>query len=122
MMDLALDSKQSKVLDCSTCDPSKMKIRNCENKYGQSKSPLIVNDTLYRACPRSVVADDWETGYLVSLYFDCKENKTIPFGQSLLDMTSFCKEAFDLMDGIVYKFRERMQKKHEEEMKKLNKK
>lgn len=122
MMDLTLDSKQSKALSCQTCDPAKMKIRNCNNAFGKSQSPILVNGNVYRQCPRSFVAQDWELGYLVSLYFECRENKTTPLGGNLMDTTAFCKELFDQMDSIVADYRDREQKKMEEKMEKEMKK
>lgn len=118
MMDLSLDSKQSRALSCHTCDPQKMKIRNCNNAYGKSQSPILVNGQIYRQCPRSIVANDYEIGYLVSLYFECRENKTAPYGNSLVNTTAFCKEAFDIMDSIVADYREREQRKVDEQHKK----
>lgn len=122
MMDLTLDHKQSRALDCSSCDPAKMKIRNCNGAYGKSLSPILVNNNVYRVCPRSIVANDWELGYLISLYFDCKENKTYPFGNSLADTTAFCRNTFELLDSIVGDFQERERKKQDEQMKKDAKK
>jgi hypothetical protein len=119
MMDLSLDHKQAKALNCSQCDPAKMRLRNCNGAFGEkSQSPILVNGSVYRICPRSIVAQDWELGYLISLYFDCRENKTTPFGGGLLETTAFCKEVFDLMDSIVSEFRERENKKMQEQMKK----
>lgn len=122
MMDLTLDYKQSRALDCSSCDPQKMRIRNCKNQWDKSKSPILVNGNVYRSCPRAVVADSWEVGYLVSLYYECRDAKTSPFGGTLMNTTSFCKEAFDLMDSITADYRERERKKQEEEHKKLMRK
>lgn len=118
-MDLTLDSKQSKALDCQTCDPMKMKIRNCNGAYGEkSQSPILVNGNVYFSCPRAMVAQDWELGYLVSLFFECRENKVSPYGGTLANTTSFCKEVFSVMDEAVAKYREREQKKIEEQQKK----
>lgn len=121
MMDLALDSKQSKALDCSDCDPNKQKLRNCANKFGKSQSPILVNGQVYRQCPRSLVIDKWELGYLVSLYFDCKENKTNPFPGSLLEQTTFCKKVFEFMDDRVEVFRNRQDEELRKKMEKNNK-
>ena len=118
MMDLSLDHKQSKALSCHTCDPQKMRLRNCNNAYGKSQSPILVNGNVYRQCPRSMVANDWELGHLVSLYFECRENKTTPSGGSVLKTTAFCKSAFEIMDAAVSDYREREAKKQEEEHKK----
>lgn len=118
MMDLSLDNKQNKALDCSTCDPQKMKLRNCNGAYGEkSQSPMLVNGNVYRSCPRAMVAGNWEVGYLISLYFECRENKVSPFGTSLATTTAFVKQTFDQMDTMVYDFRERERIKHEEKMK-----
>lgn len=121
-MDLALDSKQSRALDCSHCDLLKMRLRNCQNKYGKSRSPILVNGNVYFECPRSSVVDQWDLGYLVSLYFDCKENNTYPFGNSLLNVTAFCKNVFDIMDSIVNDYRERENKKMQDSINKDMKK
>jgi hypothetical protein len=107
MMDLALDSKQSRVLDCSSCDPNKQKLRNCAGKFGKSASPIIVNGQVYHQCPRSMVMNEFELGYMVSLYFDCRENKTYPYGASILEQTAFCKNLFDVMDERVQAYRVR---------------
>lgn len=117
-MDLTLDSKQNRALDCSTCDPQKMIIRNCNNQFGQSKSPILINNKVYRVCPRSIVANDWELGYFVSLYFDCRNKKQAPFGGTLANTTAFCKELFDILDSMKLDYEEREQKKLEEERKK----
>jgi len=117
-MDLSLDYKQAKALDCQTCDPGKMRLRNCNGAYGEtSKSPILVNGNVYRSCPRALVAQDWNLGYLVSLYFECRENKVNPFGQTLVSTTAFCKNVFDQMDSIVSNYREREHKKLEEKTK-----
>jgi len=121
-MDLALDYKQSKALSCSHCDLTKMHLRNCQGKREKSNSPILVNGTVYFQCPRSMVADAWELGYIVSLYFDCKENKTYPFGNSLMQTTAFCSELFTILDRIVNDYKIREQKKQEDEMKKQNNK
>ena len=117
-MDLSLDHKQNKALDCSTCDPAKMRLRNCNNQWEKSQSPIQVNGNIYRVCPRSIVANDWDLGHLVSIYFECRENKTAPFGRTVMDSTAFCKEVFDLLDGMVSDYRERENAKMEAEMKK----
>lgn len=122
MMDLALDSKQSEVLNCSRCDLIKMRLRNCGNKYGKSKSPILVNGQVYFECPRAIVADEWDLGYLVSLYFDCKENKTYPYGNSLLNVTAFCKNVFEIMDSKVNDYRQREDKKMRDKLDKDTKK
>lgn len=117
-MDLSLDSKQSKALDCQTCDPAKMRLRNCNGAYGEkSQSPILVNGNVYRSCPRAFVAQDWTLGYLTSLYFECRENKVMPFGGTLMSTTAFCKEAFDHMDFIISDYRERERIKMEENQK-----
>ncbi|MCH9664412.1 MAG: hypothetical protein K0U41_01010 [Gammaproteobacteria bacterium] len=121
MMDLVLDSDQARVLDCSRCDPDKMFIRNCNNAFGKSKSPILVNGTVYRQCPRALVANDYEAGYLVSLYFKCKENNTYPYGISPTSMTAFCSNLFDFLDGMVGEFRRKQEKKMEAKQKKINK-
>ena len=118
MMDLSLDHKQAEALQCSTCDPSKMRLRNCNGAYGEkSQSPMVVNGTVYRSCPRAIAAQDWQVGYLVSLYFECKENKVVPGGSSLMDSTAFCKEVFDQMGSIVSEYRIREQKKADDKAK-----
>ena len=118
MMDLSLDSKQSEALDCQTCDPAKMRLRNCNGAFGEkSQSPILVNGNVYRSCPRAVVAQDWQLGYLTSLYFECRENKVMPFGGTLMNTTAFCKDVFDQMDSIVSDYRARENKKMEDKMK-----
>ncbi len=120
-MNLALDYKQSKAFDCSTCDSGMQKIRNCGNKQGESKSPMIVNDTMYRTCPRSLTFNKDAEIFLVSLYFDCKENKCWPTGKSSIDQTAYLQELFNFLDSISDDFREKENKKMESDMKKNSK-
>lgn len=120
-MGFALDFKQARALSCSTCDSQKMKLRNCNNEFGKSASPILLNGSIYRQCPRSIVVNEFELGYLVNLYFDCKERKTFPNAQSLLNVTAFCLNAFNFMDGIVDDFKEKENAKMKEEMKKKSK-
>lgn len=117
MMDLALDHKQSEALSCNHCDFAKMRLRNCRNQFGKSKSPILVNGHVYFECPRSIVANDYGIGYLTSLYFDCRENKTYPYGNTILSLTAFCSNVFDIMDSIVNDYKQRENKKTEDKMK-----
>ena len=117
-MDLALDYEQSRKLMCNHCDVGLQKLRNCGNRFGQSKSPIKVNQTIYRVCPRSLTFNKNAEQYVVSLYFDCRENKSWPFNGSLIEQTAYCKEIFDLLDSVVGDYREAQNKKMEKDMKK----
>ncbi len=48
---------------------------------------------------------------MASMYFDCRENHRLPFGQSMLDNTAYCQELFDFLDSIVSKYRMKEDKK-----------
>lgn len=119
-MGFALDHKQSRALSCSSCDSRLMKLRNCNNKFGKSGSPILLNGNVYEQCPRSIVVNEWELGYLVNLYFDCKETKKYPHAETLLNVTAFCLNVFNFMDGIVDAFKEKENAKMKEKMKKQN--
>lgn len=119
-MDLALDNKQAKSLDCNSCDYKTQRLRNCGGNY--SKAIIKVNESVYRECPRSITFNNNSASFLISLYFDCRENKFLPFEGSLASQTAYLKDAFDFMDGIVNTYKERIQNEHEREMKKMSKK
>jgi hypothetical protein len=119
MMDLTLDAKQSRVLSCSSCDLAKMKLRNCCNKY--KDAIIIVNGTLYKECPRSTAAVDWESGFLISLFYEFKELKRYAFGKTLMETTSFCKDVFDFLDNMYCKHAEEEHKKLNDSIKKDSK-
>ena len=117
-MDLALDYKQSRAFMCPSCDSGMQRLRNCGGLQESSRAPMKVNGRIYRVCPRSLTFNKDSENFLVGLYFDCKENKTWPFQGSILNQTAYCKEAFDLLDGIAADYREREQKRLDNEMKK----
>lgn len=99
------------------------KLRNCEGKHSPAKN--FVNQTIHEVCPRYTTISDHESRFLVGLYLDCRESKTLPFAGSLLHQTSFAIEVFEFLDGIMneYKFRRAKedQKKAEDAVKKAKK-
>lgn len=95
-------------------------LRNCGGRH--NKAIIKVNQKVYRECPRALCFGRKEEEYLVSLYFDCRENKTWPYGASLARQTSYTKYLFDFLDGIVGEFRERQHKEFEQQAKKQEKK
>jgi hypothetical protein len=113
---MVLDGEHARTLDCSTCDYNLQINRNCFNNY----SPCIIklNDEIYRQCPRSIIMNQRELRYLVDLYFDCRENKRLPFNGSLLDQTAFTQDFFDYADGIVNTYRNKKHKEQEAQLKK----
>jgi len=105
-MDFSLDSKQNQKFACSSCDFNLQSLRNCGGKFGVKKgSVMMVNGRRYFHCPRSLTFNLHIESYMASLYFDCRENHRLPFGQSMLDQTAYCKDLFDFLDSIVAKFR-----------------
>lgn len=121
-MDLALDYKQSRVFDCATCDSGMQRLRNCGGQYGASKSPMLVNNRVYRSCPRSLTFPHSALQFCAGLYFDAKENKTWPFPGGPTKQTAYCKELFDFLDGIASEFRQKEHDKQMAEMKKSSSK
>ena len=117
-MDLALDWEKSATLKCETCDAGLQKLRNCNGKGG----PAIIqlNKELYKQCPRALSFNKQESSYLVSLYFDCRENNILPMPGSFINQTSFCKELFDYLDIIVFDYRARKQKEESDRIDKAN--
>lgn len=116
-MGFALDYKQSRALSCSDCDSRLMKLRNCNNNFGKSGSPILLNGNVYNQCPRSIVVNEWELGFLINLFFDCKESKKYPHSETLLGTTAFCLNVFNFMDLIVNNFKEKENAKAKEKMK-----
>ena len=117
-MDLALDFKQSKAFDCSSCDSGMQRLRNCGGQYKKSGVPMIVNENLYRQCPRSLAFGKERQQYLVSMFFDCRETKSYPAEGSYLTQTAYTKELFDFLDGMVSDHKSR---DHEKQMREMNK-
>jgi len=115
-MDLALDYNKSKAFNCSNCDKGLQSLRNCGGIY-KKKSLIDVNGTIYRECPRSLAFNSYSEEFIVSLYFDCKENRVWPHGGSMNDQTSYCVELFNFLDSIVNVYREREHKKQMKESK-----
>jgi len=115
-MDLALDREKSKAFNCSTCDKGLQSLRNCGGIY-RKKALIDVNGTIYRECPRSLAFNTYSEEYIMSLYFDCKENKVWPHSGSMNDQTAYCTELFNFLDGIVNNYRERQHQKQMREMK-----
>lgn len=120
-MDLALDYKKSRAFDCSTCDSGMQRLRNCGGQYGEkSKTPMVVNDRVYRKCPRSMAFGREMEQYLVNLYFDCRENKVMPTSHPLMHQTAYCIDLFNFLDSLVNDYKRREHEKQMKEMKKQN--
>ena len=123
MMGLALDQTQNAKLDCASCDLGLMSLRNCGGRFkAKSRSPIVVNDEPYWICPKSMTFNRKEESQLLEIYFACRENNTFPYGNSPLQQTAFCLDAFKHLDGIVGDYQAKKQKEHEAKMNKLSKK
>ena len=116
-MDLSLDYKQANKLSCQNCDLGLQKLRNCGGRY---KRPAIikVNGDIYRECPRSLTFNRHYESLVVSLYYDCRENKIWPYGKSMMQQTAYCKDLFEYLDGVVSDFKMR---EHDEQMAQMKK-
>ena len=100
---MVLDPDKARTYDCSNCDYNLQINRNCCNYYNPAK--IVLNDTLYSQCPRSVIFNKREERYLVDLYFECKENKCYPSPGTIVDQTAYTTDLFDFIDGIVNKYK-----------------
>ena len=96
---MVLDSEKARTFDCNTCDYNLQIKRNCSNYYESTN--IVLNDQLYKQCPRSLLTNQRELRYLVDLYFECKQNKTWPYPGSSINQTAFTHEFFDYIDSIV---------------------
>ena len=72
---------------------------------------MIVNGQKYDKCPRSLTFNLHIESYMASMYFECRENNRLPFGQSMLENTAYCKELFDFLDSIVNQYRAKEEEK-----------
>lgn len=112
-----LDHQRSSTFNCSKCDYKLAALRNCSGTGTPAKN--LVNGKVYKRCPKAQYLESGEARLLVELYMECRESKTLPAPGNLANQTAFAKELFDFLDGIVGQWRADTQKKHEEEMKKL---
>jgi hypothetical protein len=119
-MDMMLDHKRSSTFQCHTCDYKLAALRSCSTEKPSAKNH--VNGKVYRRCPKALYMEAGEERALVELYMDCRESKTLPAQGNILQQTAFTKEVFDFLDGLVAVFREDQQKKHQEDMKRLQSK
>lgn len=75
------------------------KLRNCDGSY-PDPAKNFVNKTVFPSCPRYVAMTDHEARFLVELYLDCRESKTLPFPGSIVQQTAFSVEVFEFLDGM----------------------
>lgn len=120
MLDLRLDPKSSMRFRCSECNVGLAKLRNCDGTGAPAKN--FVNETIHEQCPRYISISDHEARFLVELYLECRESKTLPFPGSLMHQTSFTVELFEFLDMVIDKYRAKMQKEQAEAIKKAQKK
>lgn len=113
---MVLDSDKARTYDCPSCDYNLQYKRNCSNYY--EETTIVLNDNIYKQCPRSILFNQREYRYLVDLYFDCKDNKRWPYPGSSINQTAFTQELFDFIDGIVNTYRSKKQKEQEAQLKK----
>lgn len=108
MVNMVLDSERAKTFDCSSCDYALQVNRNCLNRYSDTK--IILNQVLYKECPRGMILNKREERFLVDLYFDCKNKNIYPHFGSEINQTAYCIDLFDFIGGIVNKYQERIAK------------
>lgn len=108
---MVLDSDKARTFNCKECDYNLQLNRNCNNQYHPTN--IILNQTLYNQCPRSITMNNKELRYLVDLYFECRDNKNYPIEGSIHNQTAFTVELFDFIDDIVNNYRNR---KHQEQL------
>lgn len=97
-------------------------LRNCGGRFGEkAKTPMIVNGSLYKSCPRSLCFDKIQEQFILGLYFDCTDKKTYPYGTSKLQNTAFLMECFDFIEEIVNTYKRKQDEKMEKDLKKQSK-
>ena len=75
------------------------KLRNCNGSYAPAKN--FVNNMIFAdECPRWTAMNAHEARFLVELYLDCRESKTLPFPGSIVQQTAFTVEVFEFLDGM----------------------
>jgi len=92
------------------------KLRNCDGSHPPAKN--FVNNHIHEQCPRYFYAFHHEAKFLVEVYLECRESKTLPAPGSLMDQTSFTIDLFNFLDMIIDEHRARIQKEQAAEMKK----
>lgn len=95
------------------------KLRNCDGSHPPAKN--FVNGHIHEQCPRFVYFNDSEAKFLVELYLECRESKTLPAPGSLMDQTAFAVHLFDFLDRIMDEYRARAAKEQADAIKKAQK-
>ena len=101
-----MDPEKAEQLNCSKCSPQLRSLRNCTGKGTPAKIPL--NGTIYTRCPMAISLEQFNSRFLVNLYFDCKERGLYPYPGGVFQQTAFCVALFDYLDELVAKHRKRL--------------
>lgn len=118
-MDMRLDAKSAVRFKCSECNVALAALRNCDGTGKPAKN--FVNETIHEQCPRYIYMSDQEARFLVELYLECRESKTLPAPGSLMHQTCFTVELFEFLDQIIDRHRAKMQKEQAEAIRKAQK-
>lgn len=75
-----------------------MALRNCNGKGSPAK--IVVNNQLYRRCPRAIYWENYWARYIVGVYLECRNSGTYPAPGGIQEQTQFTAEVFEFLDNI----------------------